>query len=95
MLKDFGMACPATGFALGIERVLQARERQGIVENFSARDVYIGYHESQMNAAIKKATELRAEGKTVELSLNPQTLEDAARIGLTKNFGEMIYLNEQ
>ncbi len=95
MLKDFGMACPATGFALGIERILQARERQGIMEDFSGRDVYIGYHESQMNAAIKKATELRAAGKTVELSLTPQTLEDAARIGLTKNFGEMIYLNEQ
>ena len=95
MLKDFGMACPATGFALGIERILQARERQGIKEDFSGRDVYIGYHESQMNAAIKKATELRAAGKTVELSLTPQTLEDAAKIGLTKNFGEMIYLNEQ
>ena len=26
MLKDFGAACPATGFALGIERILSARK---------------------------------------------------------------------
>ena len=92
MLKDFGVACPATGFALGIERILQARELQGVDENFSVRDVYIGYHESQVDAAIKRAVELREVGKVVELALTPQTFEEATKISLEKNFGEMIYL---
>ena len=94
MLKDFGLACPATGFAVGIERILQARELQGIVENFSARDVYIGYQESKIIDAIRKATELRAAGKIVELALMPQTLEDATKSGIEKNFDEMIYFGE-
>ena len=94
MLKDFGVACPATGFAVGIERILQARELQGIVENFSARDVYIGYQESKIIDAIRKATELRAAGKIVELALMPQTLEDATKSGIEKNFDEMIYFGE-
>ena len=94
MLKDFGLACPATGFALGIERILQARELQGIDENFSARDVYIGYHELRIDEAIKKAVELRAAGKVVEMALTPQTLEDAAKLSISKNFDEMIYLGE-
>jgi len=92
MLKDFGVACPATGFALGIERILQARELQGADENFSVRDVYIGYHESQVDAAIKRAVELREVGKVVELALTPQSFEEATKISLEKNFGEMIYL---
>ena len=94
MLKDFGLACPATGFAVGIERILQARELQGISENFSARDVYIGYHELRTDDAIKKAVELRAAGKVVEMALTPQTLEDAAKLSISKNFDEMIYLGE-
>ena len=94
MLKDFGVACPATGFAVGIERILQARELQGVVENISARDVYIGYHEAQIEDAIKKAAELRTEGKVVELALMPQTFEDATKSGIAKNFDEMIYFGE-
>ena len=86
MLKDFGVACPATGFA--------ARELQGIKENFSARDVYIGYHSAQVEDAIKKAAELRAKGKVVELALMPQTFEDATKSGIAKNFNEMIYFGE-
>ncbi len=95
MLKDFGLACPATGFALGIERILQARQLQGVEENFSTRDVYISYHESQADTAIKKAVELRAAGKVVEVSLVPQTLEEAAKISVAKNFDELIYFNAE
>ena len=95
MLKDFGLACPATGFALGIERILQARELQGVEENFSARDYYVSYHESQDESAIRKAAELRTAGKIVELSLTPQTLEEAARISVSKNFDELIYFSEE
>ena len=94
MLKDFGVACPATGFAVGIERILHARELQGVKEKISARDVYIGYHESKIYDAIIKATELRAAGKVVELALVPQTLEDATKSGIAKNFDEMIYFGE-
>ena len=92
MLKDFGSACPATGFALGIERILTACERQGIFNDFQAKNIYIGYNEKNIDAAIKKASELRAAGKTVELSLTPQTF-DAAKISQAeKNYDELIYL---
>lgn len=89
MLKDF---CPATGFALGIERILQACERQGIFNDFQNKNIYIGYNEKNIGAAIKKASALRAEGKVVELALTPQNF-DAAKISQTeKNYDELIYL---
>ena len=94
MLEDFGVACPATGFAVGIERILQARKLQGVKEDFSARDIYVSYHESKIETAIKRATDLRNAGKTVDLSLTPQTLEEATRTSVTKNFSELIYFSE-
>lgn len=89
MLKDF---CPATGFALGIERILQACERQGISNDFQNKNIYLSYDEKNIGAAIKKASVLRAEGKVVELALTPQTF-DAAKISQAeKNYDELIYL---
>ena len=92
MLQDFGLACPATGFALGIERILTACERQGIFNDAQIKNIYISYDEKNFAEAIQKAAELRAGGKVVELSLTPQTF-DAAKISQTqKNYDELIYL---
>lgn len=93
MLKDFGLACPATGFALGIERILLAREGQGISEEVREKNVYISYADGKIDAAIKKASELRAQGKVVEISLNPQDKSDAEISKQKKCYDEMIYID--
>ena len=94
MLQDFGLACPATGFALGIERILTACELQNISNDVQARDIYLSYDAKNLDAAIKKASALRTEGKVVEISLTPQTF-DAAKISQTqKNYKDLIYLGE-
>ncbi len=92
MLKDFGLACPATGFAVGIERILQACERQGLIEDFRARDIYLSYGEGNVDAAIKKAQDLRAAGKVVELSLTAQTQDAAEKSKTEKGYGALVYL---
>lgn len=92
MLKDFGLACPATGFAVGIERILTACERQGISNDARAKNIYLGYGEGNVDAAIKKALELRAAGKVVELSLIAQTKDAAEKSCDAKGYAELIYL---
>ena len=92
MLKDFGEACPATGFALGIERILDARKFQSVDENFSVKDFYLSYALGKEEAAIQKAIELRAAGKVVEISLTPQKKSDAEKSCAEKNCLELIYL---
>ena len=92
MLKDFGKDYPATGFALGIERILSARKIQGVEENFQAKDFYLSYAAGKEDFAIKKAAELRAAGKIVEVSLMPQGKIDAEKICAEKNCKELIYL---
>jgi len=92
MLSDFGCACPATGFALGIERVLLALERQGIGAPEPAKDVYIGYSAGQEAAAVNRATSLRSEGKVAELSLAPQTKAEAEASRHAKGYATLVYL---
>ena len=94
MLKDFGLACPATGFALGIERIMLARKHQGITENYISRDIYLGYSPSKINDAITKAKQLRGTGKVVDLALMPQTEEEAKQSQLDKACTELIYLSD-
>ena len=92
MLKDFGLDCPATGFALGIERILSARHHQEISDEVRAKEIYLSYGEGKIESAIKKANELRAAGKVVELSLTAQTKSDAEKSQVEKGYGDLIYL---
>lgn len=94
MLKDFGLDLPATGFALGIERILLAREQQNIFEDFRKKDIYLSYGAGQLESAIKKASELRAQGKVVELSFQPQKKSEAEKFQAEKGYSELIYLTD-
>ena len=92
MLKDFGAACPATGFALGIERILDAMKFQNVAEDSRAKDFYLSYAAGQEDLAIQKAAELRASNKVVEVSLTPQSKIDAEKSCAEKNCVELVYL---
>lgn len=92
LLADFGNACPATGFAIGIERILLALERQGIEPADKSKDVYIGYAQGKAEIAIKKALELRKQDKTVELALQAQSEAAAGEMQAAKGYRELIYL---
>lgn len=78
MLEDFGLHAPATGFALGVDRVMLALERNGSVSNARSCDVFVAYAEGQLMEAIKRASSLRAEGRSVKLATEPMTIVEAA-----------------
>lgn len=87
LLFDFGMACPATGFALGIDRVMLALKNSD-----RQKDLLVSFASGKISEAIELATRLRSEGKNVELSLTAQTRDAAERSRSKKNFRELIYL---
>jgi len=78
MLEDFGVHAPATGFALGVDRVMLALERNGSVSNKRSCDVLVAYAEGKLEEAIKRACGLRSEGRSVKLATEPMTIEEAA-----------------
>jgi len=81
LLGQFGFDCPATGFALGMERLLLSLEREGNGNTFvPAPDYVILYNPAQASAAFKKARELRTEGSVVVT----QQADDTDKKGLPK-----------
>ncbi|WP_378954091.1 ATP phosphoribosyltransferase regulatory subunit [Pelosinus sp. sgz500959] len=92
MLSSFGMDCCATGFALGIERILLALERQGIVSMPGAKDVYIGWGTDKLFAAIGQGEKLRTAGQRVEIGLVAQTQAEAEVSQKSKGYGQLLYM---
>ncbi|BBB92351.1 MAG TPA: ATP phosphoribosyltransferase regulatory subunit [Methylomusa anaerophila] len=92
MVAAFGIECPATGFALGIERVLLALERQGININIKAKDVYIAWKQGLLSKAIATAQEQRGLGRIAELALGPQTRDQAEVAQRERGYRELIYI---
>lgn len=94
MVASFGTDCPATGFALGIERLLLALERQGILLPEASRDVYVAWSEGNLDAAIAAASQLRGQGQTAELALSPQAPEEAEAERSSRGYGKLMYFGE-
>ena len=93
MVAAFGVDCPATGFALGIERILLALERQGIKPPEVARDVYVGWAEDCLDVAIAGSSRLRREGRTVELAVKPESRQEALEAQKARGYGELAYFD--
>jgi ATP phosphoribosyltransferase regulatory subunit len=93
MVAAFGAGCPATGFAMGIERVLLALERQGLTPAAAARDVYIGWAAAGLDAAIAEAGRLRQDGQTVEMALEAASKEAAAAAQTAKGYSRLAYFD--
>lgn len=91
MVDSFGIDCPATGFALGIERILLALERQGISSPEAAKEAYVAWAEGALGEAIAAASELRRSGQTAELAFLPQSREAAAAEQVAKGYRRLVY----
>lgn len=66
LLGRFGCDCPATGFALGVDRTLLALERQGHLPTVTAcADVQIGAGADRFLEALRLAETLRSWGYSV------------------------------
>ncbi|HWR07707.1 ATP phosphoribosyltransferase regulatory subunit [Sporomusa sp.] len=92
MLASFGVANPATGFALGIERVLLAMERQGISVSVRGKEVYIAWADGQLSLAIEAANKCRKEGRRAKLALVPESRTTAENQVVEQGYEELIYI---
>lgn len=92
LLADFGMACPATGFAMGIERILLALMCQGLAAPEIVKEAYVGYAPGKVREAIRKAMEMREAGQVVELASVSGTEDEARACAERQGCRRLIYL---
>ena len=93
MAGSFGREQPATGFALGIERVLLALERQGLDVTNPIQSVYVGWAGSNLPQAIAAVKRLREEGATAELGLQEQSRVEAEREGKSRGCARILFID--
>jgi ATP phosphoribosyltransferase regulatory subunit len=67
LLAKFGEPAPATGFALGIKRVMIAMERQGLLSGYYSTDIVVSCDPSVCGVAFGWAEAQRAEGRRTVL----------------------------
>ncbi|MGE5672690.1 MAG: ATP phosphoribosyltransferase regulatory subunit [Mycobacterium leprae] len=82
LLADFGGDAPATGFALEIDRLLVAMERQQTPADRPGVDVVVACPSGKEAQAMARARQLRAQGLTVVVDLSGragEALEEYAR----------------
>lgn len=68
MMQRFGKPCPATGFALGIDRMALTLERQGKQFVEQPETLFVAYGEGKTAEGIRAACALRKDGKRVKLA---------------------------
>lgn len=89
LLARFGFPCPATGFALNIERVLAAREKDAAFHE-QAPDYFITGGDPR--EIVKKARALRQEGNTVEIEVAGLPLEESIAYASRKGVPQILVL---
>lgn len=79
MMEAFGAPAPATGFAMGIDRIILSLRRDGRWSDTSSWDIFIAWGPGLQDEAVKKAMELRSRGKSVKVATRAMTQEEAAK----------------
>ncbi len=76
LMEAFGQSRPATGFALGVDRLLMALEKQEAEYAASKPSkIVVGWSSGMLEKAICLASALRTEGKTAVVDAGPTSRE--------------------
>lgn len=93
LLADFGRQCPATGFALGLERLLLALKEQNRLQSLlDDKENYVAYAEGHLSEAVEKAMYLRQAGEITQLATKPQCMAEAEEYCKLKGYADLVYL---
>ncbi len=92
MLTDFGRCLPATGFAVGIERILLSLERQGLAMPAADKDVYVAYGPGKQHEAIAQVQQLRSQGKTCALAMAACLELEAEAYRQEKGYQQLVFI---
>ena len=94
MMQRFGKPCPATGFALGIDRIALTLERQGKKITGRPETVFVAYGEGKAAEGIRLAGALRGEGKRTKLASRPMIKAEAMQAVKENHCNELRYVED-
>ena len=91
--ESFGASYPAVGLAVKINDIMTAIENTSDCIHKSSADVLVMFTEKGRQEALKKADELRKEGKTTEVSLIGSDIEKNKAYALKNGISDILYFD--
>lgn len=95
LLEQFGAASPATGFAVGIDRLLIALENQEVELPIEEERIFLLYEENRKETAINLAKDLRADDKKVALEIIDRDFASSIDYAFESGWSQVIYLGSE
>lgn len=92
MMQAFGKSCPATGFAVGIDRIMLVLARQKKLETKTEFDVFVAWSYGKLAQAIAEGMELRKNGKTVKVATTASTRTVAENEKKVNDCKELVFI---
>jgi len=93
----FGENLPATGFAIGLERLIMALERENVnVLNLKRPEQYVLYYqksEDNFRKALAVAKDLRKKGLIIELEVGKRTFAEVLQYARSKGIKYILVVN--
>ena len=91
LIEQFGKKAPSIGFAIVLDSLMMAMERQKIEMEADSTDMLIIYEEAAMEAAIPAAAGYRKKGKAVILEKKDRNLEEYIAMASDQSIGCVLY----
>ncbi|GAB6136835.1 ATP phosphoribosyltransferase regulatory subunit [Halanaerobaculum tunisiense] len=95
LVEDFGYSVPATGFAIGTERLLLSLQKQGYQFATANQSVLIRTTAKEKEVSFSLATDLRAKGYQVELEFAQRELSEVIEYAQSKGIDRILVLGKQ
>lgn len=93
LVEKFGRKLSATGFSLGINMIMTALERQGLIGKKPATDTIISFDEGARAKAYQICEELRRQGLAVEMDITRKGRAALEKFAGAMNIGGYIFVN--
>lgn len=90
LLREFGHDAPAVGFAIIIDELMNALERQNIELDSATIDTLLVYEEHARTEAIKIAENMRREGMSIQVGLLDKSEEENLAYAKSQNIGGIM-----
>lgn len=91
LLQNYGADYPAVGFAIKINNLITALEKQNVVVNGEKADTLLMYTKDGRATALNASDELRSQGLNVENSLFGDDLNKNKEYAQSKGMGGILY----
>lgn len=92
LLSEFGYNIPATGFAIGLKRLLMALDRQGSLTALPGIDILVVFEKKDRKKGYTLAQSFREKGKRVEIFLDMEESVSPEEYARQKGISEIIKL---